>query len=505
MTQAWTRRQLLQRGGPAVIGITGLGLGLVACGSKAAPSPAGRAAARGVPVASGTRAFVSRPDLHPPAVTVTQYAQPSGDPPYLFLAPPASGPGQGGAMILDRRGDLIWFAPDTAGNSVMDFRPQAYQGATVLTYFQGLVVAAGYGQGHAVIADAGYRTTHVIRAAGGLQADLHEFLLTPQGTALITIYRTAPADLTPVGGPADGHVLAGVLQEIDIATGKLLFQWDSLDHVPVTDSYLKFSGGTAAKPYDYFHINSIAVAPDGDLIISARHTWAVYKIARPGGSIVWQLNGKKSDFTMGSGSGFAWQHDARPHGAATLTLFDDGAAPAEEPQSRALILDLDTTAMTATLRQAFTHPRKTLLAAAEGNAQLLPDGRMFVGWGTEPYFSEFAADGTLRLDGAITAGDPSYRCFTASWNGQPDDQPAAAARQRPGGATVYASWNGATGIAAWSVLAGKTPASLAAAASAARTGFETAIAVPDPGPYFAAEPHDADGKALGRSAIVKLA
>jgi hypothetical protein len=505
MTQAWTRRQLLQRGGSAVIGATGLGLGLAACGTKAAPSLAARAAVPAVPVASGTRAFVSRPDLHPPTVTVTQYTQPSGGPPYLFLAPPASGPGQGGAMILDRRGDLIWFSPDTAGNSVMDFRPQAYQGATVLTYFQGLVTAAGYGQGRAVIADAGYHTTHVIRAAGGLQADLHEFFLTPQGTALITAYRPAPADLTAVGGPAGGHVLAGVVQEIDIATGKVLFQWDSLDHVPVTDSYLKFSGGTAAKPYDYFHINSIAVAPDGDLIVSARHTWAVYKIARPSGSIAWQLNGKKSDFTMGRGSGFAWQHDARPHGATTLTLFDDGAAPAEEKQSRALILDLDTTAMTATLRQAFTHPSKTLLASAEGNAQLLPDGRMFVGWGAEPYFSEFAPDGTLRLDGAITAGDPSYRSFTADWDGQPDDQPAAAARQRPGGATVYASWNGATGIAGWSVLAGKTPATLTAAASAPRTGFETAIAVPEAGPYFAAEPHDASRKALGRSPVIKLA
>jgi hypothetical protein len=504
MTETWTRRQLLRRTGTVAAGVAGLGL--AGCGTRGAAGPAVKAAASGgAPVAEGVRSFVSRPDLRPPAVTITHPGQAPGDPAGIFLTPPASGPGQGGAMICDRQGELVWFSPDSASGSKLDFRPQAYQGATVLTYFQGLVTPAGYGEGAAVIADASYRTIHTVHAAHGLQADLHEFVLTPQGTALITAYRDAPADLTALGGPARGRVLSGVLQEIDVATGKLLFEWDSLDHVAVTDTYQKFSGGTAGQPFDYFHINSIAVAPDGDLIISSRNTWAVYKIARPGGTIAWRLNGKKSSFAMGAGTRFYWQHMARPDGASTLTLFDDGSAPPQEKQSRALILDLDTAAMRATLKKAFVHPGKTLLATAMGSAELLPDGRMFVGWGTEPYFSEFAPDGTLLLDGAITAGDPSYRAFTAGWTGHPAELPAAAARSRAGGgATVYASWNGATDTAAWTVLAGKTATALTRAGTAVRSGFETAIAVDSAGPYFAVEPRDASGRTQARSAAVRL-
>jgi hypothetical protein len=500
MTQTWTRRQLMQRTGTAAVGLAGLGL--VGCGTKVVAGPAARSVrAGGVPLAKGLQHFVTQPGLHPPTVTITRHGAAS-DPRYIFLAAPVSGPGHGGSMIVDRHGDLVWFGSDAGSRSKMDFRPQVYRGQTVLTWFEGTVLKAGYGEGVAVIADSSYRTTHTIRAHGDLQVDLHEFLLTDQGTALITAYRSAPADLSAVGGPRRGWVLSGVLQEIDVATGKLVFEWDSLDHVAITDSYLKFAGGTASKPYDYFHINSIAVAPDGDLLVSSRNTWAVYKIARPSGKIVWRLNGKKSSFKMGDGTHFYWQHHARPHSSTSLSLFDDGAAPSEEKQSRALVLDLDTSSMTATLTRAFVHPGRTLLAEAMGSAQLLPDGRMFVGWGTEPYFSEFAPDGTLTLDGAVTAGSPSYRAFTADWTGRPAGSPAAAVRSRSGGATVFASWNGATEVASWAVLAGRNPGSLAHTATAARSSFETGIAVHSAGPHYAVEARNAKGHVLGRSAVV---
>jgi hypothetical protein len=502
MAQTWTRRQLLSRAGGAAAGLAGLGL--AGCGTKVLARPAAaQAKAAGAPRAAGTQSFVSRPDLHPPVVTITRRAAAAGDPAHIFLAAPKSGPGHGGAMILDRGGDLVWFSPDTAGTK-MDFRPQTYRGDPVLTYFEGLVNAAGYGEGTAILADRSYRPIRTIKAAGGLQVDLHEFFLTPQNTALITAYRTRAADLSAFGGPKHGQVLSGVVQEIDVATGKLVFEWDSLDHIDVTDTYQKFAGGTAASPFDYFHINSIAVAPDGDLIVSSRNTWAVYKIARPGGKVVWRLNGKKSSFEMGTGTNFYWQHHARPHSATTLSLFDDGAAPAQERQSRAIVLDLDTRKMQAALRRQYTHPGKTLLATAMGSAQLLPSGRMFVGWGTEPYFSEFAPDGTLLLDGAITTGDVSYRAFTADWDGRPDESPAVAVRRRSGGgATVYMSWNGATNVAAWTILAGTSRSSLKAVGSAARSGFETSAVVTAAGSYFAAEPRDASGRVLARSAAVR--
>jgi hypothetical protein len=500
MSRDWTRRQVLAQAGAAAAGAAGLGI----AGCSSAVSPAGGAGSHAARAAGGLQHFVSRPDLTPPEVTLTRPGLSPGSR-YTFLNAPWSGPGHGGSVIRDSRGDLIWLGANTPAHHRMDFTTQAYQGRAVLTWWEGEVTPGGWGLGAGVIADSSYRTIHTIHAARGLMADLHELFLTPEGTALITAYRHRTADLSSVGGPARGVVISGVAQEIDVATGRLLLEWDSLDHVPLTESYQEFSGGTTANPYNYFHINSIAVAPDGDLLISGRNTWAVYKVARRSGRIAWRLGGRKSDFRLGPGVRFYWQHDARPHGPAMLTLFDNGAAPARERRSRALSIHLDTRAMRATLAQAFTHPGRVLLANAMGSMQLLPGGRVFVGWGTEPYFSEFGPGGTLLLDGKITTGDPSYRAFSHQWAGRPAELPAAAARPAAaGGARVYASWNGATEVASWSVLAGPAASALAVAGSARRAGFETEVQVPGAGPWFAVEPRDASGRVLARSAPARL-
>ncbi len=415
----------------------------------------------------------------------------------------AAGPGGGqpGLMIVDARGDLAWFSPGPPGKRVMDFRTQAYQGQTVLTWWEGTVTSAGYGRGQGVIADTSYRRLHTVRAGRGLDADLHEFFLTPQGTAFLTAYRTAPADLSGLGGPARGFVLAGVVQEIDVATGRVLFDWDSLDHVPLSDTRRAFSGGTQASPFDYFHINSIAPAPGGDVLISARHTWTIYLLSRTTGKIIWRLGGRRSpSFAMGPGTRFYWQHDARPREDGTLSLFDDGAAPAEEKQSRGLVLRLDTATMRAAVARQYVHP-DPLLAGAMGNVQVLPDGRVFVGWGTEPYFSEFSADGRLLVDGRLPAGNESYRAFADRWSGQPATRPdVAAVSDLFGDMSVYASWNGATRVHRWQVLAGSAPGRLRPVATVPRAGFETQARV-GRAPYAAVAALDAHGAELARSAV----
>jgi hypothetical protein len=392
----------------------------------------------------------------------------------------------------------------------MDFQQQILNGKPVLTWFEGRVVQGGYGLGVAKIADSSYQITHTIHAHNGQQVDEHEFDISPQGTALVSAFNKQPYDLSKVGGPKKGWLLSGIAQEIDIATGDLLFEWDSLDHIGFDETYLPVEGGhgTKSKPYDYFHINTIEDAGDGDLLIGARNTWCMYKVSRKTGEIVWRLGGKKTDFTMGPGTEFYWQHDTRLHGRGreTLTVFDDGydgVLPKNEKQSRGLILDVDYDKMLVMLRKQFIHPGTLILSKAMGDAQLLPGGGMFVGWGTNPYFSEFDADGKLVLDGQLLKGDPSYRAFIGDWEGHPADLPAVAAHRRPGGATVYASWNGATEVASWNVLAGRTHTSLTAVSSAPRKGFETTIPVSVKGPYFAVEPRDAKGRALSRSHPVK--
>jgi hypothetical protein len=502
----WTRRQLLTRGGIAAAAVAGAGTfaGLDIAGRGSDP-----AKAYSLHDSPLLQHFVSRPDLNPTKVTLT-FNKLTGPVQYLFLGLANSGPGQGGTMIMDTHGDLVWFSADTAAYSKMDFERQIYQGKPVLTWFQGKVVAGGHGEGVGKIADSSYRIIDTVHAHDGLKVDLHDFVVTPQGTALVTAFKTySDIDLRQFGGPFDGWLLSGVAQEIDIATGELLFEWDSLNYVDLEESYeTKVRGTNPAQAWDYFHINSIAEYDDEHLMIGARNTWCVYLVRRSDGQIVWRLNGKKSDFTMEPGSKFYWQHDARWHGNGIMTVFDDGAGPpAEEKQSRALVLDVDTDPkhMTVKLKEQFTNPGHPVLAHAMGNAQLLPDGGMFVGWGTNPWFSYFGPDGQLLLEGRLTKGAPTYRSFIGPWVGHPIEPPAVAARHRAGGATVYVSWNGATEVASWTVLAGKTSTSLSPVGSAARTGFETAINVRSSGPYFTARAHDSSGNVLGESQPARIA
>lgn len=500
-----TRRRFLTTAAGAAGGL--VALGLAGFGGYEWPRATRRAASPPKPVVEPeVRTFLSRPDLQPPAVTITRRPRSQASSPrYIVLAPKgyqSPGPGQAGLMILDRRGSLVWFQP-VKGVAAMDFDAQSYRGQPVLTWWEGMV-KDGIGFGAGKIADSSYRGIETIHGGHGLQADLHELNLTSAGTVLVTAYELVTADLSAVGGPSRGKVFTGHALEVDPATGKVLFDWNSLDHVGVEESHLP-APHSPKVPFDYFHINSIGETPDGNLLISARNTWALYKVDRSTGAILWRMNGKRSDFTMGPGASFYWQHHARAHGPDTLTLFDDGGSPPEEKQSRALLLSVDTKAMHTSLRHAYVHPAG-FIAANQGSVQLLPDGRVFVGWGNQPYFSEFAPDGTILLDGELPANIQSYRAFTTDWVGYPTEPPRIAVKPNPSGEfIVYATWNGATEVERWAVLGGKTATSLSLAGSQERSGFETAVAVNAEGPYFAVTALDRRGRKLGSSSVVKAA
>ena len=293
----------------------------------AQPVPLGiQASPPGKPTRPGqVQSFRSAPDLHPPTVTVAagSGAVAPGD---IFLSP-GNKLGQPGPLILDRRGSPIWFHPLAGRTQAFDFRQQRFDGKPVLTWWQGIVTTRGYGDGEDVIYDNSYRPLATVKAAEGYRADLHEFVITPQGTALITVYNPVRMNLSSLGGPRDGTVLDGVVQEIDIRTGLVLFEWHSLGNVALSESYAKPAGGGL---FDYFHINSVALDSDGNLLVSARNTWAIYKInhltARSCGA--WAASERASGWGRDQ---FAYQHDARRQPDGTITLFDNGAEPNVDP------------------------------------------------------------------------------------------------------------------------------------------------------------------------------
>jgi hypothetical protein len=451
-----------------------------------------------------TRSFHSRPDLKPPRVTLANVpsSQAGLAEGYSFLGPTSGGGAQSGVLIVDAVGEPVWFSPVASGKWVSNFRAQRYNGQPVLTWWEGKVLAPGYGQGVGVVMDSSYREIARVRAANGRHADLHEFLLTPQGTALLTCYpRTVRANLSGVGGASNGQVFESIIQEIDVRTGRLLLEWRSLDHIPVSDSYVP-PGGV----YDYLHANSIDLTPDGQLLVSARNTFALYKLARRSGRVIWRLGGKRSNFALGWAARFAWQHDARELADGVITLFDDGAGLLRtHAHSRGVVLDVDTAHRKVRLAHSYRHPNP-LLSYAMGNMQTLPDGNVIIGWGNVSVLSEFSPDGSLSGDLWLPAGHDSYRAYRFPWSATPAELPAIASTRdiATGGITLYASWNGATGVSAWQVSVGPSAGALSPVGTAQRSGFETAIALGAASGYAAVTALDASLRRLASSAPLRL-
>jgi hypothetical protein len=458
---------------------------------------------------AGTAAEVqhyhSAPSLDPPSIQVTTGAglSPAGD---IFTAP-YSGPGGDGPMIVDGTGQLVWFDPLPSGVYATNLQVQSFEGQPVLTWWQGHIPKQGFGEGEEVIANSSYKQILHVHAGNGLKADLHDFHVNANDTALMTVFNPIHCNLTAIGGPQDAAVNSSAFQEIDLRTGLVRREWQSLDHVALSESYSTPYGSSAEWPYDYFHMNSLDQEPDGDMLISARNTWALYQLDEQTGQVLTRAGGKHSTIKMGSGTLTAFQHDATLLPNGLISVFDNGGVPIVHPQSRGILVALNQQTGTETLVAEYEHP-SALKAGSQGNVQLLPSGNLFIGWGAEPWFSEFNSSGQLLFDARMPPSDQSYRAYRFLWTGTPSVPPSiAASASTSGPVTVYASWNGATEVASWRVFGGPAlPTSahpLSAVASGARSGFETAIATPGPEAYVQVQALSASGAVLGTSAIIK--
>jgi hypothetical protein len=464
-----------------------------------------------VPVlaASERQTIRSRPDLKPPKIKIGVRAP--GASTGSILVSPRAKPGQpSGPLVLDGRGRVQWYHP-LSGRSALGLEQQTYKGRPVLTWGErppvlkpADVYAGKPSSLYNVIASNRYHLVKHVGAVGtGVRTDLHDFVLTSRGTALVLGFRFVNRDLRRYGGPRHGQVIDCLVQVVDVKTNKLLFNWRAIDHVPISDSYVK---PMKVGAFDYIHVNSVGLDTDGNLLVSARHTFAVYKISRKTGRTIWTLGGKRSSFKMGKGARFAYQHDAQREPDGTYTIFDNAVAEFDRraKESRAIKLRLDTKKKTATLAASYRHGGRKLLASSQGNARVLPNGNVFVGWGISPWFSEFTADGKMVFDGRFPNKlYESYRAFRGDWHARPDTRPALAASRKGGIVSAYASWNGATEIATWQLLAGVSPSKLGPVASVPWSGLETRLTASSPVAYVAVRALDARGAALATSKAVK--
>ena len=367
-----------------------------------------------VSCSSGSAATAS---TQAPAVTVLTKGADNGNGD-IFLAPSGGQYGTG-PEIVSITGKVLWFHRLPAGTFATDFRTQTYLGKPVLTWFQG-----GSNGGEDVIYNARYQQIATVKPANGYLSDFHEFLITPWNTALILADRIGTANLTSLGLSAHQQVMDGVVQEIDIKTGKLLFQWVSSDHVPYSDSHAPMP--QPGQPWDWFHINAVHLDTDGNLLISSRFTWTIYKVNLRTGAMMWQLGGKHSTFALKAAPGqkldsageiFAFQHDPEALGGNVYTVFDDESDGQSTlyASSRVVTISLDLATDTATLIKSVNQP-EGLTAGATGSAQTTKNGDLFVSWGGLSYFSEFSPSGKLLFNAKLPDGVGTYRAYRLPWN-----------------------------------------------------------------------------------------
>jgi hypothetical protein len=426
--------------------------------------------------------FVTEPTLLPPKVSVKRGASRLHDD--IFLTPlpaPEVHPnsnneltlvpvGPGGPEIIDPNGNLVWFHQLIPPDVAADLRIQRYAGHKVLTWWQGQVTFDAFGLGDGVIASTSYRTLKTVHAGNGYQMDLHEFTLTPKGDALFTAYSPV---LIHLPGTAAGKLLPlldSVVQEVDARTGLVIWEWHSYGHVPLKASYATPANSAA---YDAYHVNSIEQLPGDRLLVSARDMSAVYDIDQATGKVIWTLGGKASSFKLGTGARFYFQHDAQMLGTDDVTLFDDeGGPPFYAKTSRGIELALNAKRHTAKLVHQYSLHTNAALADSEGSFQTLPNGSSFIGFGATQFFADFSTTGALQYEASLPVDDGSYREYALPWSATPKTKPVAAAVRVRNQYDVYASWNGATTVARWQVLA-KTSKTWKLLRTVPRHGFET--------------------------------
>lgn len=446
--------------------------------------PASPVAARSTECdATGWHRFVTRPDLRVPDVAVhTSRAGTAAG--YLFLSSLSrcrslTTDEKGFPEIVDANGQPVWAPSHHHG---IDFQPQTYRGHPVLTWWEG---------GAWTIMDGSYQVIARVRPGNGLgAANIHDMVITPQNTALILIYKDPQ-------GPGDGFA-ANTIQEVDIGTGRVLFQWNGLDHIGPSESYIPDTGHG-----EYLLINSLSLDGDGNIIASVLYTRTIYKIDRRTGRIIWRLGGKKSDFTMRRGASFGGQHDAVRQPDGTITMYDNGSTPADA--ARGLQLSLDLKSKAAWVVRSYPYPGAGWPDAALGSMQVSPIGSVLISWARSGRFTEYSKSGEPLFDASYVGREmEAYRVLRAPWRGMPVEPPAVAGRAAGQGMTVYASWNGATEVATWRVLAGAAPGSLSVVRDCPKSGFETAIPVKQRTKYVAVQGLDRTGTVLGTSRIGEI-
>lgn len=427
-----------------------------------------------------TGPYLSNPQLTPPKVNTVVSAGTA--PGYLHTS-------SQGNFIYDNHGEPVWYQPTQGLSAPVYLHPVTFRGQPALVY---ATTNFFYSDSVWHILNTSYQEIATVQAGNGLKADAHEFDISPDGTkALLDSYHDVPMDLTPYGGPANGSVTEAVVQEVDLSTGQVTFEWHSLTDVPVSDTY-ESPDPNPGTSFDYFHVNAVdydSTAPDR-ILVSGRHVSAVYQIDMASGHVTWRLGGKRSQFTFSPTTAEpSYQHDVRRLDDGTISVYDNGVRR-NPPYGRGLrwrLTSLPSGASkgTAVAVQDQRHA-PDLFGVIVGSNRLQPNGDSLISFGSTGRATEYRyapgdgrrTDGQVDFESAVPSNAWSYRTIRAEWHGYPTQPPDLKVYSGGSNVWVVTSWNGATDVARYEVWGGPDAAHMRWLGVGRRTGFESSVIVP---------------------------
>jgi hypothetical protein len=426
-------------------------------------------------------------DLTPPAVAHKIDSPACHDGLSTFLTPRGTAVNETrGMVILDDQGELVWMQKTEGQPYNLDV--QTYQGAPHLTYWHGDDTVGGHGEGDYYMLNSSYDLVAKISALGDLHADLHTLSITPNDTAIISIYQPYEKEK---GGQLQ-YIWDCLFQEIDIATNSLIFQWRASDFHDTSESYhtprYEEEGATNITHWDWYHLNSVEKDDLGNYLVSARYTHSISYVDGQTGDLIWTLGGKRNMFISDDNAfNFSSQHFAQFHsidefpsllaslgpGKAGITtrlisLFDNANDDVWDSgfASRGLLLAVSYPAhprpdgkinksdYVVRIVHEYFHPNE-LIADSQGSLQVVPstdvnqDPSILIGWGARAVWSSYSSSGKLICDdhfgteAAILNGSvQSYHVVRYPWIGLPSESISVVYNSDRD--SLFVSWNGAT-------------------------------------------------------------
>jgi hypothetical protein len=402
-------------------------------------------------------------------------------------------------LILDGQGKLVYYKSMGDELGAFDFKVQPNG---MLSYYD-------QAQSVFVVMDSHYDVIDTYQAGNGYTADLHDLQLLPNGNALLMAYDAQSIDMSQIvqGGKPDAKVTGLIIQELD-PSKNVIFEWRSWDHFSMYDS----TSDLTADSVDLVHGNALALANDGNLLLSSRNQSEITKIDLKTGDVMWRLGGKAGTLELIGGEPFAFQHDVRQLPDGRITVFDNQGAPNDPAASHALAYDVDPQSNTARQVWDYTHDPE-VFGTFMGNTQVLPDGNVFVSWGSpstkDPFeyvsMTEVSPQGDVLFELSFDRPYVSYRAFRFPWHATPDTTPDLTYKTAFGHLVLAYSWNGATDVTAYRVLGGSSPEALDPLLDSMKTDFETQSQLGSLSPdvcYFQVAALGAGGAELARSAVI---